>query len=160
VPCAEGQRRSFLLSTELFESGLGLRGFRRHRVDGHHLRRAVREVVVGGIGGIEAEAVGRRVTRIIPEFTPQPPGTPTMVFAIGEPGAALCVVCGADGVATLPLDSAGLALAGNLPVDTSALAEPAVAELAESVLGYRVPIVKPAERWLRASESQWDLSAC
>ncbi|MDM0000895.1 type II secretion system protein GspL [Variovorax sp. J22P240] len=104
------------------------------------------------------EAVGRRVTRIIPEFAPQPAGVPTMVFAIGEPGAALCVVCGTDGVAMLPLDSAGLALAGNLPVDTTALAEPAVAELAESVLGYRVPIVKPAERWLRASESQWDLA--
>lgn len=104
------------------------------------------------------EAAGRRVTRIFPEFSPQPAGSPPMVFAIGEPQAALCVVCGSEGVATLPLDSGGLALAGPLPPDTTALAEPAVAELAESVLGRRVPIVKPAARWLQASRSEWDLS--
>jgi general secretion pathway protein L len=33
-----------------------------------------------------------------------------------------------------------------------------VAELAESVLGYRVPIVKPTARWLQASRSSWDLA--
>jgi general secretion pathway protein L len=38
------------------------------------------------------------------------------------------------------------------------LAEPAVAELAESLLGRRVPIVKPASRWLQASRSPWDLA--
>ncbi len=97
------------------------------------------------------EAAGRRVTHIIPEFAPRPAGAPSMVFAIGEPGTALCVVCGTDGVAMLPLDGAALALAGPLPPGSTALAEPAVAELAESVLGQRVPIVKPAERWLQAS---------
>lgn len=104
------------------------------------------------------EAAGRRVMHIIPEFAPRPAGTPSMVFAIGEPGSALCVVCGADGVTMLPLDGAALALAGPLPPGSTALAEPAVAELAESVLGQRVPIVKPAERWLQASESPWDLA--
>ncbi|MDM0011333.1 type II secretion system protein GspL [Variovorax sp. J22P168] len=104
------------------------------------------------------EAAGRKVTRIFPEFTPQPAGSPPMVFAIGEPQAALCVVCGSEGVATLPLDAGGLALAGPLAADTTALAEPAVAELAESVLGRRVPIVKPAARWLQASRSEWDLA--
>ncbi|MBO9513453.1 MAG: general secretion pathway protein GspL [Variovorax sp.] len=110
-------------------------------------------------GAVQAlEGAGRRVTRIIAEFTPQPADGPTMLFAIGEPEAAQCVVTGPDGVATLPLDSAGLALAGHLPPGTSALAEPAVAELAESVLGQPVPIVKPAERWLQASRSPWDLA--
>jgi general secretion pathway protein L len=104
------------------------------------------------------EAAGRRVTRIVPEFAPQPGGTPPMVFATGEPGAAQWVVCGTDGVATLPLDSAGIAMAGALPEGTAILAEPAVAELAESLLGRRVPIVKPAERWLQASHSPWDLA--
>lgn len=104
------------------------------------------------------EAAGHRVTRIIPEFAPQPAGAPPMVFAIGEPDAALCVICGAEGVAMLPLDATGLALAGPLPADTTVLAEPAVAELAESVLGQGVPIVKPAERWLQASGSSWDLA--
>jgi len=104
------------------------------------------------------EAAGRRVTRIVPEFAPQPAGSPPMVFAIGDSDAALCIVCGTEGVATLPLDAAGVALAGPLPADTTALAEPAVAELAESVLGRRLPIVKPAERWLQASRSPWDLA--
>lgn len=104
------------------------------------------------------EAAGRRVTRIVPEFTPQPADGPTMLFAIGEPDGALCVVTGPDGVATLPFDLTGLTLAGTLPPGTSALAEPAVAELAESVLGQPLPIIKPAERWLQASRSPWDLA--
>ena len=104
------------------------------------------------------EAAGRRVTRIVPEFAPQPAGAPPMVFAIGEPGAAQLVLCDADGVTALPLDPAGVALAGPLPEGTAMLAEPAVAELAESLLGRRVPIVKPAERWLQASRSPWDLA--
>jgi general secretion pathway protein L len=110
-------------------------------------------------GAVQAlEAAGRRVTRIIPEFAPQPPEAPPTVVAVGEPDAALCVVSGADGVAMLPLDSSGLMLAGPFPPGTTALAEPAVAALAESVLGQRVPIVTPAERWLQASHSPWDLA--
>jgi general secretion pathway protein L len=104
------------------------------------------------------EAAGQRVTRIVAEFTPQPADGPTTLFALGEPDAARCVVSGPEGVVTLPLDSAGLLLAGALPPGASAQAEPAVAELAESVLGRRVPIVKPAERWLQASRSPWDLA--
>lgn len=104
------------------------------------------------------ETAGRRVTRILPEFTPQPPGAPTMAFAIGEPDDAHLVICGTDGVASFPLDHTGIALAGPLPEDTPALAEPAVAELAEGLLQRRVPIVKPAARWLQASRSAWDLA--
>ncbi|VTU20620.1 type II secretion system protein L [Variovorax sp. PBL-E5] len=104
------------------------------------------------------EGAGRRVTRIVPEFAPQPAGSPAMVFAIGEPGAAQFVVCDREGVAVVPLESAGIALAGALPEDTTMLAEPAVAESAESLLGRSVPIVKPATRWLQASRSPWDLA--
>lgn len=104
------------------------------------------------------EAAGRRVARIIPEFAPTPADGPSMLFVVGEPDAPVCVITGPDGVATLPFDSTGLALAGTLPPNTSAMAEPAVSELAESVLGQRVPIIKPAERWLQASESPWDLA--
>jgi len=110
-------------------------------------------------GAVQAlEGTGRRVTRIIPEFAPQPPGDPSMIFALGEPESAQCVVCGPDGVAMLPLDGSSLGLAGNLPPGTMALAEPAVAELAERILGYRVPIIKPAARWMQASRSAWDLA--
>jgi general secretion pathway protein L len=104
------------------------------------------------------EGAGRRITRIVPEFAPQPAGTPPMVFAVGEPDAAQLVVCDREGVAVLPLDGAGIMLAGALPEDTRALAEPAVAEAAESLFGRSVPIVKPADRWLQAGRSPWDLA--
>ncbi|MBU1361326.1 MAG: general secretion pathway protein GspL [Gammaproteobacteria bacterium] len=104
------------------------------------------------------EGAGRRVARIIPEFSPQPAGANPMVFAIGEPGAAQLVLCDAQGVNVLPLDGAGVALAGAMPESVSMLAEPAVAEQAEAVLERRMPIVKPAARWLQASRGPWDLS--
>jgi general secretion pathway protein L len=104
------------------------------------------------------EGAGRRITRIVPEFTPRPAGAPPMIFAIGEPGTAQLVVCDTEGVTPLPLDAAGAALVGSVPEGTAMLAEPAVAELAESLLGRRVPIVKPAARWLQASRSPWDLA--
>jgi len=104
------------------------------------------------------ETAGRRVTRIIPEFTPQPAGAAPMIFAIGEPGAAQLVICDTEGVTMLPLDASGVALVGTPPEGTAMLAEPGVAELAESLLGRRLPIVKPAARWLQASRSPWDLA--
>ena len=104
------------------------------------------------------EGAGRRVTRIVPEFAPQPADAAPMVVAIGEPGTAQLVVCDTEGVTLLPLDAAGAALVGTVPEGTAMLAEPAVAELAESLLGRRVPIVKPAARWWQASQSAWDLA--
>lgn len=104
------------------------------------------------------EAAGRRVTRIVPEFAPQPPGAPPMVFATGDADDAFITVCDAQGVLTLPLDSAGLTAMGALPDGANALAEPAVAELAESLLGRPVPIVKPAVRWLETTRTGWDLA--
>ncbi|GAA4329543.1 hypothetical protein GCM10023165_02570 [Variovorax defluvii] len=104
------------------------------------------------------EGAGRRVTRIIPEFVPQPAGAAPMLFAIGEPGTAQLVVCDSEGVTLLPLDAAGAALVGPVPEGAAVLAEPAVAELAESLLGRRVPIVKPAARWWQASQAPWDLA--
>ncbi|OUL98639.1 type II secretion system protein GspL, partial [Variovorax sp. JS1663] len=104
------------------------------------------------------EGAGRRVARIIPEFAPQPADAAPMVFAIGEPGTAQLVVCDTEGVTQLPLDAAGAALVGTVPEGTAMLAEPAVAELAESLLGRRMPIVKPAARWWQASRSPWDLA--
>lgn len=110
-------------------------------------------------GAVQAiEGAGRRVTRIVPEFTPQPADAPTLAVAIGEPDNGQLVICGIEGVATLPLDHAGVMLAGTLPETTPVLAEPAVAELAESLLQRRIPIVKPAARWLQASRSPWDLA--
>lgn len=111
-----------------------------------------------GAGVQAVEGVGRRVTRLVPEFAPQPPGAPPALFAIGEPGAALLVVCDEQGVTMLPLDSAAVALVGTLPEGATATAEPAVAELAESLFQRPMPIVTPTARWLQASASAWDLA--
>jgi general secretion pathway protein L len=104
------------------------------------------------------ETAGRRVTRIVPEFTPQPTGAPSMVFATGDADEAFITVCDTQGVLTLPLDSTGLAALGALPDGANALAEPAVAQLAERLLGRPVPIVKPAVRWLEITRTGWDLA--
>jgi len=104
------------------------------------------------------ESAGRRVTRIVPEFAPQPADAPAMLFATGEPASAQLTVCDANGVATLPLSPASLALVG-APLDTAvASAEPAVAAQAEALLGQRLPIVQTPERWLQAARSPWDLA--
>ena len=117
------------------------------------------------------EAAGRRIERIVPEFAPRSRAAPVApgdaddglpaagaLFATGEPGAARITLCDAQGVLALPLDAAGIAALGALPPDTQVQAEPAVAALAEELLGVPVAIVLPAERWLQASVSGWDLS--
>ena len=105
------------------------------------------------------EGAGRRVTRIVPEFAPQPEAAPPRLYATGDPQAAQLTVCDASGVASLPLSAVGLSLAATAPLDTAVLsAEPAVAAQAEAVLGRRVPIVQTAERWLQATRAPWDLA--
>ncbi|RYY73252.1 MAG: general secretion pathway protein GspL, partial [Comamonadaceae bacterium] len=104
------------------------------------------------------ETAGRRVTRIVPEFTPQPSGAPPMVFATGDADEPFITVCDTQGVLTLPLDPAGLSALGSLPDGANTLAEPAVAELAERLLGRPIPIVKPAVRWLEITRTGWDLA--
>lgn len=104
------------------------------------------------------ESAGRRVGRIVPEFVPAAPDAPPSLFATGEPADARITVCDAAGVLTLPLDTGGVAALGLLPDDTLAQAEPAVAAMAEDLLQRQVPIVLPAERWLQATRSGWDLA--
>jgi len=104
------------------------------------------------------EAAGRRVMRIVPEFAPQPPDAPPLLIATGDADAARLTVCDAAGVATLPLDATGIALASPLPEGAAVLAEPAAAALAEALLGRPVPIVKTAERQFQATRSDWDLA--
>ena len=123
----------------------------------------------GIVQGLEAS--GRRIERIVPEFTPRPrvaPAAPAgadetlpasgALFATGEPENARITLCDAQGVLALPLDAAGIAALGTLPSDTRVQAEPAVAALAEELLGMPVPIVLPAERWRQAAASGWDLA--
>ena len=106
------------------------------------------------------EGAGRRVMRIVPEFTPQPDGAPARLYATGDPETPVLTVCDGNGVVTLPLSPAALALAGgSAPLDTAVLsAEPAVAAQAEALFARRVPIVQAAERWMQAARAPWDLA--
>ncbi|RYF83135.1 MAG: general secretion pathway protein GspL [Comamonadaceae bacterium] len=104
------------------------------------------------------ESAGRRVSRLLPEFTPRPDEAPTALNAIGTPEAGQWVLCDAGGVLSLPLSAEGLAMLGPLPDDLAVAAEPAVAELAESLLGRPVPLQPAAQRWLDSLASPWDLA--
>lgn len=101
------------------------------------------------------EAAGRPASRIVPEFAPE--GEPTL-YALGDPQQPQLVAAGGDGVAVLPLSAQALPLLPPLPEDTRCVAEPAVAALAEQLLG-RLPMLQQApERWLRSARSAWDFA--
>jgi general secretion pathway protein L len=101
------------------------------------------------------EGVGRPISRIVPEFTPDDPPT---LHAIGESQNGMLVVTGADGVLAVPLQAQALAMLPTLPDNVRRLSEPAVAGLAEQVLQHPVQLQQVGERWLEAAQSGWDLA--
>ena len=111
------------------------------------------------------EMAGRPVARVAPEFAPgaTASGQPEL-FAQGTPEDAQLVVTGYGahlGVAVLPLSGAALALAGVTADEDNAApvhAEPAVAALAEKILGRPVPLETHSSRALLAARGDWDLA--
>ena len=112
------------------------------------------------------EAAGRRVARVVPEFSPGPTasGQPELC-ALGTPEDACVVLAGqgADqGVAVLPLSPMALTLAraGTSEGDDAPAvrAEPAVAALAERTFGQRVVLHTARQRALDAARGDWDLA--
>ena len=101
------------------------------------------------------EAAGRPASRIVPEFAPQ---AAPVLYALGEPETAMLAAVTAEGVTPLPLNAAALALLPSLPENTTLIAEPAVAALAEQVLQHRPVLQQAPERWVRAAQSAWDLA--
>lgn len=104
------------------------------------------------------EATGRRVSRLVPEFAPQPEGQRPNVFVTGDADAPWLTLCDAQGVLRLPLSASTAALAVAQSEAGEAMAEPAVAAVAEQLLGRALPLLPTAERWLQASQSGWDLA--
>ncbi|MFT3813877.1 MAG: type II secretion system protein GspL [Acidovorax sp.] len=107
------------------------------------------------------DAAGRPVARIVPEFAPGALGEDAAQYhALGTPEEAhiLATAQGADqGLTLLPLAAAPLLL----PQDPDAApvqAEPAVAALAERLLGRPVQIATASDRALRAARGDWDLA--
>jgi general secretion pathway protein L len=101
------------------------------------------------------DTAGRTVARIVPEFAPE---GETVLHAIGEPQAATLVAAGTDGVASLPLSAQALALLPPSAEGAPCVAEPAVAALAEQALQRPPGLQQPAQRWLRAAQTEWDLA--
>lgn len=111
------------------------------------------------------EAAGHPPARVVPEFAPgaTDSGQPEL-FAQGTPEDAHWVVTGYGpdlGVAVLPLSGAALALVGALADGeqaTPARAAPAVAALAEQMLGRPVQLETESARGLLAARGDWDLA--
>lgn len=101
------------------------------------------------------ESAGRPATRIVPEFTPD---GPPALHATGEAEHGQFVATGEAGVLWLPLVAASVPLLPALPEDAPRIAEPAVAGLAEQLLQHKVDLQQAPERWLRATQSAWDLA--
>jgi general secretion pathway protein L len=107
-------------------------------------------------GALQAlEAAGRPVSRIVPEFAPG--GSPAL-HAVGEAENATLIVTSDEGVAVLPLATTALTLLPSVPEDSPCIAEPPVAALAEQVLQHTPVLVQPAQRWVGAAQSAWDLA--
>lgn len=104
------------------------------------------------------EAAQRPVSRIVPEFEPdlaQPP-QPTL-HAVEGLNSAHWVAPHAQGVSVLPLSASALkALAW--PLDAPVVAEPGLAALAEQLINRPVRLQPPAQRWLQAAQSPWNLA--
>lgn len=109
-------------------------------------------------------AAGWTVSRLVPELAPDA-GTLNLML-VGDAGQPRLLAGGSavpGGVQALPLSPASLALLqGQLPPEARAAArieaEPAVAALAEQLLGQPPAIVVPAERLLRSASTNWDLA--
>lgn len=102
----------------------------------------------------ELDAVGRGAARLVPEFEPT---AVRALHATASSGEAVLTATGAEGVLQMPL--AMFTATALAPWnEASLLAEPAVAQEAESALG-RSPVLQSAgDRWLQAAASRWELA--
>ena len=104
------------------------------------------------------ESVGRHVARVVPEYVPVPSGTAPSLHATGTPEAAWLVRCAEDGVQAVPLGHAALIALGFGDQAGLATAEPAVAAMAEELLGRAVQVVPHAQGLVSAARSRWNLA--
>ena len=125
------------------------------------------------------EASRHAVSRIVPEFAPGDSQViaagveldangagPDALHVIGTPQQAYVVFSTVDqtddstqtaALSVLPLSASSVMLA-NWPEAAPIVAEPAVVALAEGLFKRRVDLQQNTQRWLRASQSRWDLA--
>lgn len=100
---------------------------------------------------------GRPAGRIVPELAPPSGDAPASLHVSGTSDQAQLMRTGPDGVTLLPLSVASAALMA-WPENAEVLAEPGVAALAEHFFNRPARLQTPAERWLAAAQSDWDLA--
>ena len=104
------------------------------------------------------ESAGQPVTRIVPEHTPLQAGGEPALHVVGSTEIPWVVHCADNGVQMLPLQASTIALLDLTAESPQPTAEPAVAALAETVLGRAVRVVHPAQTLVLAARSGWDLA--
>jgi general secretion pathway protein L len=99
------------------------------------------------------------VARIVPEFAPDTNDSKlrSELFVTQAQGSALLVVTGAQGVTVLPPGATAVALL-SWPETDPIVAEPGVAVLAEQLFKRQASLLPPAQRWLQAAQSAWNLA--
>jgi len=103
------------------------------------------------------EAARRPVARIVPELTP----AIAQLHVIGDPDQPQLAYAGEQGVVVLPLSAATLGWAqaqSGAPDTVEIAADPAIAALAEQLVGRPVTLHHGSDRWLAAARSTWDLA--
>lgn len=105
------------------------------------------------------EAVQRVASRIVPEFSPTT-GSLRLHACTGDLPQLVITGKAAAGVMRLPLSPAALTLipAASPGEEVVLLAEPAVAILAEQLLGLKPDLLNRSQRWLDAGRSSWNLA--
>jgi general secretion pathway protein L len=102
------------------------------------------------------QAAGLTVQRIAPELSPS--DTPVL-HVMGEPDHSQSVLCHAHGVTVLPPNTAQWRAFAELNQDDLQIqAEPAMVTRVQSTLERQPMLQSAAQRWVKASQSDWDLA--
>jgi general secretion pathway protein L len=102
------------------------------------------------------QAAGLTVQRIVPELSPS--DTPVL-HVMGEPDQSQSVLCHAHGVTLLPPNTAQWRAFAELSQDDLQIqAEPAMVARVQSTLQRQPMLQSAAQRWVKSSQSDWDLA--
>ena len=102
------------------------------------------------------QAAGLTVQRIVPELSPS---DNPVLQVMGEPDHAHSVLCHAHGVTLLPPNTAQWRAFAELSQDDLQIqAEPAMVARVQSTLQRQPMLQSAAQRWVKSSQSDWDLA--
>jgi general secretion pathway protein L len=102
------------------------------------------------------QAAGLTVQRIVPELSPS---DKPVLQVMGEPDHSQSVLCHAHGVTLLPPNTAQWRAFAELSQDDLQIqAEPAMVTRVQSTLQRQPMLQSTAQRWVKSSQSAWDLA--